>query len=283
MRDIGIVLGGGGAKGAYQIGVFKALSEYNFYNFTKYYSGASIGGLNLALIQLMEPQKAAELWLGGIDKIFISDNINVNEVMEMLRRVKTNKPLKKSYLCDRGELVNLFESVKMDQLQYSKNNLVVSCTDISKIPDEIRGIKAAIAWYEGKSVGSVDYLSLNGVEKEKIYKTLLATSSIPLLYNPVYIDNRFYIDGGITDNLPIKPLYNMGCRKMIVVPCNRVNANYLQKKYPDVDMLFIQPSQYLGNIFEGTLNFNKSKIRSSIHLGYSDAKSILKRSKFLRS
>ena len=43
---IGLVLGGGGAKGAYQVGVLKALKEYKLLKHVKMVSGTSIGALN---------------------------------------------------------------------------------------------------------------------------------------------------------------------------------------------------------------------------------------------
>ena len=45
-QKIGLVLGGGGGKGAYQIGVWKALREYKIDKYITYLSGTSIGSLN---------------------------------------------------------------------------------------------------------------------------------------------------------------------------------------------------------------------------------------------
>ena len=48
-QKIGLVLGGGGGKGAYQIGVWKALKEYKIDKYINYLSGTSIGSLNSLL------------------------------------------------------------------------------------------------------------------------------------------------------------------------------------------------------------------------------------------
>ena len=57
----GLVLGGGGAKGAYQIGVFRALLDNDIK--VDAVSGSSIGALNATLILTGEGVKASEFWL----------------------------------------------------------------------------------------------------------------------------------------------------------------------------------------------------------------------------
>ena len=61
-RDIGLVLCGGGAKGAYQIGVWKYLKEVGLDQRIAAISGASIGALNSLLIAQDEYDKAVLLW-----------------------------------------------------------------------------------------------------------------------------------------------------------------------------------------------------------------------------
>lgn len=47
-------------------------------------------------------------------------------------------------------------------------------------------------------------------------QTVLASSSIPVLFAPVKIDGQFYVDGGLMDNIPIEPIKN-DCERIIVV------------------------------------------------------------------
>ena len=61
-RDIGLVLDGGGGKGAYQIGVWKALRETGLDQRIAVISGASVGGLNAALMVQGDPEKAEQIW-----------------------------------------------------------------------------------------------------------------------------------------------------------------------------------------------------------------------------
>jgi NTE family protein len=47
-------------------------------------------------------------------------------------------------------------------------------------------------------------------------KTVLASSSIPVLFAPVELAGKFYVDGGLMDNIPIEPIKN-DCEQIIVV------------------------------------------------------------------
>ena len=61
-QKIGLVLGGGGGKGAYQIGVWKALREYKVDKYITYVSGTSIGSLNSLLFLGGDLDKAIHVW-----------------------------------------------------------------------------------------------------------------------------------------------------------------------------------------------------------------------------
>src|SRR5215207_591698 len=62
-RGIGLVLSGGGGKGAYQIGCWRALRELGLDRFTSI-AGTSVGALNAALIAQGDFEKARSVWFG---------------------------------------------------------------------------------------------------------------------------------------------------------------------------------------------------------------------------
>jgi NTE family protein len=57
--------------------------------------------------------------------------------------------------------------------------------------------------------GRVDYF-----HSGELANHVIASASIPVIFKPVVIDNKYYVDGGVLDNLPIKPLENQ-CRYII--------------------------------------------------------------------
>ena len=48
----------------------------------------------------------------------------------------------------------------------------------------------------------------------ELYDPVIASASIPVLFQPVKIDNISYVDGGVLDNLPLKPIEHL-CRILI--------------------------------------------------------------------
>jgi NTE family protein len=61
--------------------------------------------------------------------------------------------------------------------------------------------------------------------KGKLVKPLIASSCIPVLFDPVEIMGKFYIDGGVMNNLPYEPLKNK-CSTIIGVHCNPINSKH---------------------------------------------------------
>jgi NTE family protein len=266
---LALVLSGGGAKGAYQLGVVNALMQYGLYDKISGFSGASIGALNIALIESVGIDKAIDTWQNRISDIFFSDSINFYEIMNMLKNIKTNTPLKKSYLCDRKNLVELFEEFQIHTLSASDKVMYASTVDITDVPKELRSIRAALSAYDKLPVGNVSYLALNYKNTENIYKVLLASSALPLIFEPIEINDKHYIDGGLIDNIPIKPLYDYGYKNIIIISCDYdTSLDELQEKFPKSNLYLIKPDYDLGNLFNGTLNFHKNKLSESFELGY---------------
>ncbi len=191
--------------------------------------------------------------------------------MNMLKSIKENKPLNKSYLCDRKNLIKLFKEIEIHNLSASDKVIYASCVDITDIPRELRSIRAALSAYDKIPVGEIAYLGLNYKSIENVHKILLASSALPLIFEPIEINNKYYVDGGLIDNIPIKPLYDYGFKDIIVISCDyKTSLDELKNEFPNTNLYLIKPNHDLGNLFNGTLNFSKNKISNSIKLGYKD-------------
>ena len=121
-----------------------------------------------------------------------------------------------------------------------------------------------------------------------IIKPLMASATIPILFQPVKINESLFVDGGLLNNLPIEPIY-YDCEKFIGVHINptsyQENFNSLIKMaercmhlsiannvYHKVEMfdLFIEPRELVGF---GLFDF--SKARDVFDIGYNTAKQVL--------
>lgn len=266
-----LVLSGGGGKGAYQVGVLKALSEYGIDKEIKAFSGASIGAINAALIQTENINNIVKIWMNvEVERIIRRKKSFVDRVLREEDKLNYRIAEKLGFF-SRSGLVKKLESLDMDKILNSRNETYISVVDITDISEKDREEKAAKGWFYGEKIGETKYMYLKNYCKKEIIDILLASSAIPILFKPVEIHGRIYIDGGINQNIPMDPLYNMGYTQIIVISCNQIDEKKLKFKYPNAEIKVFQPSRYLGNMFTGTLNFNKISIKKRMNLGYYDA------------
>ncbi len=64
--------------------------------------------------------------------------------------------------------------------------------------------------------GLAEYMTDSSDEK-KLANIVMASSSMPIVSNPVYIDGVPYLDGGIADPVPVKRAFLRGCKKCVVI------------------------------------------------------------------
>lgn len=243
----GIVLCGGGAKGVYQIGVWRALREYGIFEQIDGISGVSIGAINELLMAGADYETAEKVWK-EIDFLTVFDT--EPELIDMVEGTFS-----------RGEMLDIMRKyIDYDRIANSSYSLY---TNITRIGTDMSA-QGRVPVYE----------SLNHKTASQMEKIILASSALPIVYEAVEIDGYYYRDGGLTDNMPIKPLYEQGYRKLVVVALSHTAAINTDL-YPDCELLLIRPSQNLGDTFSGTLNFKKQDIEMRMELGYRDAKRIL--------
>ena len=243
-KATGLVLSGGGAKGAYQIGVLKALGEAGLLKDVKYISGDSIGAINAVLYCLGDSDFMYKVWEG----------INMPEVFDFNPDLFSDNP----QLFSRAKVRSMMNS-------YLKDDIIQNLPYI---------VYVGVTRLENGQYFP-EYMMLNGHSKEEMTDILLASSAMPVLYEAVRINGSDYLDGGLTDNEPVKPLYDLGVRRFIIIglDSNRVFPAY---KYPDAECYVIYPSHDLGDLFSGTMNYVPKAKRFREMLGEKDGKLAVK-------
>lgn len=76
--------------------------------------------------------------------------------------------------------------------------------------------------------GKPEYIKLDDLENKESLEYLRASGSMPFVSKPVIINNKKYLDGGISDSIPIEKIMSMGYDKIIVVLTRP--AGYQKKK-----------------------------------------------------
>lgn len=262
---VGLVLSGGGGKGAYEVGVWKALREFGIDRNIQAVAGTSVGALNAAIFLQGDLELAERNWLSiSQDKILSIDSGNIIDRLKELKisgRVslvkirKWAKNIAKYSIYSRSGLIDIIN-----------NNLDLSLISSSPIPCFVTACKLPSL--------EANYFPLNGCSRERIVSLLLASSAIPGIFPSEEIEGEMYVDGGVVDNIPVKPLYDMGCDLIIVVHLDR--TNYIDhSQFPDAKILEIIPQEDQGGFIRGTLNFTPENAKRRIDQGYEDAKRLL--------
>lgn len=267
MDKLGIVLDGGGGKGAYQIGVWKYLKESKLYNSISAISGTSVGGLNSCLFALDEYNLAETIWTQKIQDKILSIDIDIKEICSKIALqfgIQNFVP---------GASIISFFTMLSTRGYFSRKGLIeiidkyIDLNELSKMEFPIYATCVELPLFETR------YFKLNGYDTETIKKILLATSAIPIIFPKEEIEGKYYYDGGIKDNSPITPLYEEGCTDIIVIHLKA--DEILKDRREGVNIYEICPQEDLGNFFKGTLDFSTEGAYRRIEQGYIDAKEIL--------
>lgn len=256
-REYGIVLEGGGAKGAYEIGVWKALDEAGVkYNAV---AGTSVGALNGAMMAMRRLDRAIELW----ENITYSQIFDVDD--EMMRRL---------YRVDFQDLdfkmlwKKLADAWKKGGLDIEPLRRLVHET-VSEEQIRASDVELYLVTY---SLTEKKELDLNAKELPdgRLADMLLASAYLPL-FQRGKVDGKAYLDGSVQNLVPLNCLLERGWRDIIVV---RIYGFGVEKRLTlpkDANIITVAPQESLG----GILRFDKEQSKKDMTLGYYDGKRML--------
>lgn len=204
---IGLVLSGGGAKGAAHIGVLRVLEEYGVP--IDYISGTSIGSIVGALyasgytLDELEEVVLTLDWNALFKDTTNRDYLNVIEKVSMDKyfislEIDENYNLKFPKGVLRGEAMYL----TLKELMWRSEGI----TDFDDLPIPFRAVATDLQTGEAVTI-SEGSLALAA------FKSM----AIPTALDPVKDGDRFYVDGGLVRNLPVKEVIEMGADIIIAV------------------------------------------------------------------
>lgn len=250
----GLVLEGGGTKGAYQIGAYKALKKLGieFQGIT----GTSIGALNGAYIIQNDIEIMEDIWLSydythfmNVDEEFYEKykNVdftvkNINSLIGLINKAVRNEGI------DISPLRELLEkTINEDAIRKSKKDFGL-----------------VTVWWD-KKINPYP-LYIEDIPKGRLVDYLIASASLPI-FNLERMDDKLYLDGMFFDNIPVSLLEDKGYKDIVVI---RLLDDFLGRRnlsrYQDMNIKTIIPSEYLG----GSLNKDKENVEKNINLGYFD-------------
>ena len=257
----GLVLEGGGTKGAYQIGAYEALRDLGI-KITGI-AGTSIGALNGAFIAQGDFESMKDIWVNYDYKSFM----NIDE--DTYERYK-NIEMKAKNLHDVVDLMN--KARKMQGIDITPlRKLLEEIINEDKIRKSNIDFGITTAYWDGKIFPQLLYVE--DIPRGRLVDYLIASASLPI-FDLDKLDDKLYLDGMFSDNIPINMLAQRGYDDIVVI---RLVDDFLGKriinKYNNLNLKVIVPSQSLG----GSLNKDKDHMESNIKLGYLDTMKAYKR------
>ncbi len=250
-RSIGLVLAGGGARGAYQIGVWQALRDAHVP--IEAVAGVSIGAINGALICLDAFDVAWEQWhqvrpqdlfklpeaLPFPDNIFDHRNLRLLTRLAIQERGLDTTPLRhllQKYLDE--------EKIRRSPVHYGL--LTYNLSERRPLP-----------------------LFIEAIPQGQLIDYIMASACLPI-FQAVHIDGQRYIDGAMYNIKPTTMLLAAGCRHIVEV---EIGGFGVVRRYNHnlADVITIKPGHSLG----GTLEIKANQVDTNIELGYHDARRIL--------
>lgn len=247
-----IVFSGGGAKGAYQIGVWKALRKLNI----KYdiVTGTSIGSVNGLMMVQKDYLKALWLWSTvGFDVLY--DEEFPSKYDTLLEMTEIYKNYAKNFLKQGG--ISMGKMRNLLTKTYNKKKFFNSNIDYGLVTYNLTKMEPVFIKKKDLTNDVVDYV--------------LASACCYPAFQKMKINGEEYIDGGIYDNMPINLAVEMGADEVIAVDLEAIGV-VQDVKCDNVKITYIRPRNEIGSF----LVFDRKLAVKAIKYGYYDTMKIFK-------
>lgn len=248
-KKIGLVLSGGGARAAYQVGVLKAICRLmpsDSKNPFQVISGTSAGAINaVALASYAGHYKLGIRSLENIWKNFSSDQVYRTDIKGVLG--SSIKFLLNTFFGYKaGDPVSLLDNAPLKVLlkkvvQYENIQKAIDNKDLHAISVTASGYASgeSVSFFQAhNSIKNWQRLRRIGLRSRINVDHLLASSAIPSVFPAIQINREFFGDGAIRQLAPISPALHLGAEKVLVIgvsgEAHKRKQRETMKSYPSM-------------------------------------------------
>ena len=239
-RQKALVLAGGGARGSYQVGVWRALMELNWH--PQIITGTSVGSLNGAMFVLDLYETARDMWLTIRSRDVMElpeEDADLSALHQFLRSVV------KAGGMDVSPLEEIVERV------LDEKALRAASTRFGLVTVEQRGLKPR-------------ELMLDEIPEGRVKDYLMASAACFPALRARDIDGVKFLDGGYSDNMPTGLAKRMGAEELVCVDLEGVGIT--RPNLTGLPTTMVRSYWELGDI----LHFDPDTARRNMELGYYD-------------
>lgn len=247
-----VVLSGGGAKGGYQIGVWKVLRQMGFT--PDIVVGTSVGALNGALMALDNFDAALDIWENmSMDSVF-QNFVNMSDEENPDRESYIKELAKEAIFKGGADYTPLQERVKSLMDEEKLRTSPIRFGLVTTMFPKIKPVEVFIEDIpEGKAA---DYV-------------LASAAAFPFMKS-YKIGESAFVDGGYSDNMPVKMAIEAGADDIVVVNIGK-NPGAKFGEADNVSFKYISSKKPLNDVFGGMLMFDGDISRGNIRQGELDA------------
>jgi len=264
---IGLVLPGGGARAAYQVGVLRAIARILPKDSPSPFAvitGTSAGSINATALAIHAQNfRKGVFRISRVWKHFHSDHVFRTDALGILRTgghwlvtmmLGGLGKYNPSSLLDRTPLGKLLQrSLEFEKIQESidagtLHALGISASNYTTGQSVVffQGSEDLASWDKGGRVGSRTAITIDH---------LLASSAIPLVFSATRINNSYYGDGSMRQLAPLSPALHLGADRLFVVgirkPITYISEGVKTASYPSIAEI---ASHVLNSIFLDNLD-----------------------------
>lgn len=215
-RKTALILSGGGARGAYEVGVYKAMMEHGIT--FDLVIGTSIGAINAACIAQDDFERWQRMWC-GIKSSDVFHPLTLRRITQLMR----------------GQCKGIFDNSPLEKLLRRELDF-----DKIKMSPTIVGWCMTDLCTQATSLATADMMA----DFDELIDTLMATSAVPIAFPPRSVaGSGLYIDGGLVRNTPMKFALELGIQEIYAVMLHsntpdNVPAHFLEYFDRVMDVMF---------------------------------------------
>ncbi len=271
-RRVGIVLSGGGARGAYEAGVLAHLFEEVYPQLPAGFefdvvSGTSVGALHAAYLAASahfdagpRADRLDETWremrVGDVLRVSAGDLLGVPlralGVSRLARRLRAGAEVIGG-LVDIAPLERLvderipWEHLRANLARSTPGVLCVSCTQVRTGLVHVfmdGNLADPSPWsFDPNATAALDEITPRHVR---------ASAAIPFFFPAVRIGDRYYLDGGLRMNTPLSPALRLGCERLLIIGLKHLaEPGETMPIYPEE--VIAQPAFLLGKVMNSLM------------------------------
>lgn len=230
-RELGIVLTGGGARGAYQVGVLRWMARHYPELYLPIVTGVSAGAVNAGHLAAhhgtfgQSVEELVSLWsslhaenvfrvdpgtLGGTVarwglRLLSGGRFRGKTVRALLNTAPLHEYLDEVFAAVNGELTGIDYNLKRGALRAC----AISTTNYTT--------GQSVVWVQGREIQAWERPKRRSVQTRIRVEHIMASTALPFFFPAIQLGPHWFGDGGIRQTAPISPALHLGARRLLAI------------------------------------------------------------------